>query len=262
MQVSQASQTTQLLLTTQQLESLQQQQKLLGSTAPILLSTQHLDPQQQAQLQQQLQQQQQLLQFQQFNLPQPPPPPLQLLQTPPPPPPATQPDGIVPLSSDCQKVETASSPTAVTDLSQITLPNGPTNLPNNSNTPASPLNTTPVREKKKAKRSLKISPNVSNNIDSKNAKQPQGRPAQIYQPPPPPPPPLETRSVEGRSSNTSSPAKRLPPSDGAEATPSSGVHEADSTTENGDCEAEVSSTTNDVNEDHGSRASSEEVSTQ
>ncbi len=46
--MSQASQ-TQLLLTTQQLESLQQQQQqLLGSAAaPILLSTQHLDAQQQ-----------------------------------------------------------------------------------------------------------------------------------------------------------------------------------------------------------------------
>ena len=251
--MSQASQTTQLLLTTQQLESLQQQQKLLGSTAPILLSTQHLDPQQQAQLQQQLQQQQQLLQFQQFNLPQPPPPPLQLLQAPPPPPPVTQPDGMT--KPDDGHVGTASSPTAVTDLSQITLSNGPTNLPNN-NTPASPLNTTPVREKKKAKRSLKIPPNVSNNIDNKNVKSPGGRPPQLYQPPPPPPPPLETRSVEGESSDTSSPAKRLVPSDGAEAAPSGGGHQADSTTSEG----EVSSTTNDGNEDHGSRASSEEVS--
>ncbi len=37
---------------------------------------------------------------------------------------------------------------------------------------------------------------------------------------PPPPPPLETRSVEGGNSHPGSPAKRLAPSDGAEASPS------------------------------------------
>ena len=254
--MSQASQTTQLLLTTQELESLQQQQKLLGSTAPIVLSTQHLDPQQQAQLQHQLQQQQQLLQFQQFNLPQPPPPPLQLLQAPPPPPPTSQQDGII-RSVDGQKMETASSPTAVTDVSQITLPNGPIN---NNNTSVSSHNTTPVREKKKAKRSLKISPNIPNNYENKNVKPPpQARQLKFYQPTPPPPPPLETRRVEGESSNSTSPAKRLPPSDGAEASPC-GVQKDDDTTGSGASEPEVSSTTGDLkNEDHCSRASSEEV---
>lgn len=165
------------------------------------------------------------------------------------------------------------SPTAVTDLSQITLPNGPSSLHgnNNTNSPATPpINTTPVREKKKAKRSLKISsPNVSNanNLESNknvaNAAK-SGRPLQLLHQPPPPPPPLETR-VEGEgSSPTGSPAKRMAPSDGAEApvTPSSVHQEADSTTgSDGSLEQEVSSTTNEgANDDHGSRASSEEVS--
>ncbi len=109
------------------------------------------------------------------------------------------------------QVETASSPTAVTDLSQITLPNGPTTTTGGTPGPTT-INTTPVREKKKAKRSLKISPNLAA-AAAGGGKSPATRPLQLYQPPPPPPPPLETRSVEGE------PSPRLPPSDGAEAEP-------------------------------------------